>query len=159
MHTPKRNCIIMQSFFRSAAPLVLWLQKCLFCQDQRASDVLVSQESTNKCQTLCSRQNACWTLIKIHTVVCAGDQDCSSSETLTGLSGSGHVPDVCSAVKSQGTVFLLRGVSQLLSSIWPQSEQLNETLLPLEQWGAKSPWWVEKGLDTDWFILLKTKLS
>lgn len=75
-----------------------------------------------------------------HTLsdVCAGEQGCTSAEPLTSLSGSCHVPAVCDTVKTQGIVLVWRIVSQLLSSIWPQSEQLNETLLPLEQWGVKS---------------------
>lgn len=83
----------------------------------------------------------CRTPIKqTHTLsdVCAGEQGCTSAEPLTSLSGSCHVPAVCNTVKTQGIVLASRIVSQLLSSIWPQSEQLNETLLPLEQWGVKS---------------------
>lgn len=70
--------------------------------------------------------------------ICAGEQDCTSAEPLLSLSGSCHIPAICNTVKTQGIVLTLRIVSQLLSSIGPQSEQLNEALLPLEQWGVKS---------------------
>lgn len=73
-----------------------------------------------------------------HSNICAGEQDCTSAEPLLSLSGSCHIPAICNTVKTQGIVLTLRIVSQLLSSIGPQSEQLNEALLPLEQWGVKS---------------------
>lgn len=90
--------------------------------------------------TSCSCHTVCGTPIKptLCRRLCRWTKDCTSAEPLTSLSGSCHVPAVCNTVKTQRIVLVLRISSQLLSSIWPQSERLNETLLPLEQWGVKS---------------------
>lgn len=61
--------------------------------------------------------------------------DCTSAEPYLG-----HVTSLLSVIqwKHGGIVLVLRIVGQLLSSIWSHPEQLNETLLPREQWGVKS---------------------
>lgn len=70
----------------------------------------------------------------------------------------------CSEATSLAPRLLLRSVSHLFSAVWPQSEQLNDTLLLLEQWGVQIFSMVEKRIalsapemNTDWLVLWKMK--
>lgn len=121
-------------FIRCTAPLLLMVLKIDFCQAQRSTNFFEIKESklefknNNKSHTLRSYHEE-------HFLDATQSVPVVSSAPRV-RSGSRHLPAVDSAVKTLAAVLLL-SVSHLLSAVWPQSQQLNDTLLLLEQWGVK----------------------